>query len=158
MTNEEIWALHPNEPAPFTPAMVEAAEKVHGVLLPQALVDLLQIQNGGHTPCLAFPTDRVKYCEVCVHIDSFVGIRSEPKPGLWLGDLSINFLAEAWEVPEGLIILSGDGHTWITLDYRKGSLPTVAYLDLESDEDVQLAGSLEEFLSGLALEDDLFDD
>ncbi len=158
MTSEEIWALCLSEPVPLTPEMVEAAEKVQGVRLPQALVDLLQIQNAGSTPGLAFPTVRVKYREVCVCVDSLVGIRSEPEPGLWLGDLSINYLAQAWEVPEGLIILADDGHTWIALDYRKGSVPTVAYLDMKSYEDVQLADSLEEFLDGLALEDDLFDD
>jgi len=44
--------------------------------------------------------------------------------------------------------LSGDGHFWITLDYRRGPIPSVAGIDIEIGEDLQVAPSFSAFLEG----------
>jgi hypothetical protein len=47
------------------------------------------------------------------------------------------------------VLLSGDGHYWITLDYRNGPHPSIAWIDVECGEDVQIAESFPAFLLGL---------
>ena len=64
-----------------------------------------------------------------------------------------NYLIEEWGMPEKQVLLCGDGHWFITLDYRKGPHPSVAWIDTEMDVDVQLAESFATFLAGLVPED-----
>ena len=54
-----------------------------------------------------------------------------------------------WGLPPKQVLLSGDGHYWITLDYRNGGEPSVAWIDVECGEDMQVAPSFSAFLSGL---------
>ena len=46
--------------------------------------------------------------------------------------LCSHYMIEEWELPQDLVLLQGDGHTWIALDYRKGEDPPVIFI--ESDE------------------------
>lgn len=59
---------------------------------------------------------------------------------------------EEWELPDGLIPLGGDGHTWCCLDYRvcgpKGE-PSVTQVDLDGEKEFSLAPSFAQFISGL---------
>jgi hypothetical protein len=65
--------------------------------------------------------------------------------------LSLLLLRE-WGMPEGFVLLTGDGHWWIALDYRRSGPdgpPSVVWYDNEMDEDVQLAADFETFVHGL---------
>lgn len=54
------------------------------------------------------------------------------------------------EPPEGLVLIFGDGHTWVTMDYRKTKEnPAIHYYDVEMEEDFKLADSFDEFIEGL---------
>ena len=48
------------------------------------------------------------------------------------------------------MLLSGDGHYWVALDYREGRAePAVVWFDNEVDEDIQLAPDFLTFVEGL---------
>ncbi|MGY3215794.1 hypothetical protein ACVWWV_000296 [Bacillus sp. TE9122W] len=41
------------------------------------------------------------------------------------------YLIKEWELPEGLVLISGDGHTWVAMDYRKMKKnPAIHYFTL----------------------------
>lgn len=50
-------------------------------------------------------------------------------------------------LPPKQVLLSGDGHYWITLGYRRGEVPSVAWIDVEFGEDIQVAPTFAEFAS-----------
>ena len=53
-------------------------------------------------------------------------------------------------MPERLVLLSGDGHTWIALDYRNvAENPPVIFIDNEFEEIIELAPNFESFLQNL---------
>lgn len=65
--------------------------------------------------------------------------------------MSAGLLTE-WGMPEGLVLLGGDGHFWIALDYRERAPtaePSVVWLDNEVDEDLAIAPNFREFVEGL---------
>ena len=66
------------------------------------------------------------------------------------GILQNAYLRE-WQMPDGLVLLSGDGHWWIALDYRRSGPagpPSVGWYDNEAGEDVELADDFETFSAG----------
>jgi hypothetical protein len=58
-------------------------------------------------------------------------------------------MTKEWGLPPKQVLLSCEGHFWITLDYRNGRMPSIAWIDVECGEDIQIAASFEVFLSGL---------
>jgi len=62
--------------------------------------------------------------------------------GTGVGILQTAYMTKEWGLPGGLVLLNGDGHWWIALDYRSSGPtgpPTVVWVDVERDEDLQLA-------------------
>lgn len=140
--------------------MVTSAERTLGVKLPQAYVDLMWRCNGGYTNDAAFPTTRATgWAPDHVPVDMIFGI---PGPGdrsrfgTGAGILVTDYMTEEWGLPPGLVLLNGDGHWWIALDYRHSGAdgpPTVVWIDVDRDEDVPLAPSFEDFVAGLVTAD-----
>lgn len=60
-------------------------------------------------------------------------------------------MIEEWGLPENLVLIAGDGHSWITLDYRKGSSPSLRWIDVECNEDIHISDSFEDFVNELVL-------
>ncbi|MDD9269595.1 SMI1/KNR4 family protein [Paenibacillus sp. GCM10023248] len=51
---------------------------------------------------------------------------------------------------EELIIISGDGHLWIALDYRNcNDEPPVKYIESDGGFTIELANNFNSFLTGL---------
>ena len=63
--------------------------------------------------------------------------------------LATDYMTSEWGLPPRQVLLSGRGHYWITLDYRDGATPSVAWLDVDCAEDLQISGSFRAFLDGL---------
>ncbi len=64
--------------------------------------------------------------------------------------LESHYLIQEWEMPENLVLLSGDGHTWIALDYRNvAENPPVIFIDNEVEQIIELAPNFESFLQNL---------
>jgi hypothetical protein len=67
-------------------------------------------------------------------------------------------LIEEWQLPKGLVLIDGDGHTWLALDYRV-SKTTPRVIVIESDESNYLvvASNFNEFLQSLLPYESVYD-
>jgi hypothetical protein len=64
------------------------------------------------------------------------------RPGRGLSLLDSPYLVEEWGLPSPVVLLSGDGHCWIGLDYRAcGSRgePSVTWFDADAETELPLA-------------------
>ncbi|MER7848357.1 SMI1/KNR4 family protein [Kitasatospora sp. NPDC096077] len=137
---------------PLTDEMVQEAERELGVTLPLALLDLLRVQNGGvvaddHD---AFPANQpTSWSEDHVPFDHLMGIgRDEGATSL----LDTPYLVEEWGLPTPLVLLSGDGHCWIGLDYRmcgRDGEPSVTWFETDLNAELVLADDFCSFVEGL---------
>ncbi|GAA2324968.1 SMI1/KNR4 family protein [Streptomyces kunmingensis] len=137
---------------PLTDETVGEAERVLGVTLPSALTDLLWVQNGGIVADEhgAFPTGQpTSWSEGHVPFDALMGIGpSGQTPSL----LDTPYLVTEWGLPSSIVLLSGDGHYWIGLDYRgcgPDGDPSVTWFDTDLDTDLTLAGVFKTFVEKL---------
>lgn len=124
-------------------------EKKLGVKLPQEYKKLVLEQNGGYLICNAFPTDRpTSWAEDHIQFDHLLGIGKKE------GILESDYLIKEWELPKDIILISGDGHSWVALDYRNTTEnPPVHFFDLEMEKDFKLADSFNEFISKLYIDE-----
>ncbi len=133
----------------LTEEMVRVAEQALGVTLPPALLDLLRMQNGGGvaTAWNAFPTaETTSWSRTHVPFDVLMGIG--PHDSI----LDTPYLVEEWGLPSPLVLLSGDGHCWVALDYRtcgRNGEPSVTWFDTEIETEVPLAVDFRSFVEAL---------
>lgn len=126
-------------------AEIAKAEKKLGVTLPDTYKKLILEQNGGYTIHNAFPTTHSNsWAEDHIQFNHLLGIAEDE------GIMDSAYLIKEWELPEGLVWIFGDGHTWVAMDYRKTKEnPAIHYFDVEMEEDFKLADSFDEFIEGL---------
>ncbi|WP_051314881.1 SMI1/KNR4 family protein [Alteribacter aurantiacus] len=124
---------------------IEKAEKHLQVQLPKAYIALLEEQNGGALRYNAIPSPKpTVWGENHVTTTYLKGI------GKGTGLYENVYLLQEWGLPEGLLLLNGDGHTWLALDYRERfGEPTVIYTEVDSDFVVKVADTFDDFLSAL---------
>ncbi|MFF6979286.1 SMI1/KNR4 family protein [Streptomyces sp. NPDC008343] len=136
----------------MTDGVVEDAERRLGVRLPDSLLGVLRVQNGGVVAELwnAFPTDvPTSWSENHVPLDEMMGIGGHD------GQLSLldsAYLVEEWGLPSPLVLLSGDGHCWIALDYRacgERGEPSVTWFDVDDGTELALAADFQTFVERL---------
>ncbi|MFF8842183.1 SMI1/KNR4 family protein [Streptomyces sp. NPDC015127] len=127
------------------------------VTLPSTLLDLLRHQNGGQvSPSRdAFPTSRpTSWSADHVPFDCLMGIG---RSGQALSLLDSPYLADEWGLPPAVVLISGDGHYWIGLDYRAcgpHGEPSVTWFDTDDNSELALAPDLRSFIEGLAPADE----
>ncbi|WP_249670154.1 SMI1/KNR4 family protein [Bacillus altitudinis] len=126
-------------------AEISKAEKKLGVTFPDTYKKLILEQNGGYTIHNAFPTTHSNsWAEDHIQFNHLLGIAEDE------GIMDSAYLIKEWELPEGLVLINGDGHTWVAMDYRKTKEnPAIHYFDVEMEEDFKLADSFDEFIEGL---------
>ncbi|MGN7279606.1 SMI1/KNR4 family protein [Bacillus altitudinis] len=126
-------------------AEISKAEKKLGVTLPGTYKKLILEQNGGYTIHNAFPTTHSNsWAEDHIQFNHLLGIAEDE------GIMDSAYLIKEWELPEGLVLINGDGHTWVAMDYRKTKEnPAIHYFDVEMEEDFKLADSFDEFIQVL---------
>jgi hypothetical protein len=143
-TPKTIWkrpAYLPYVHAPLTDALIRAAEKQLGFVLPTELLDLLRVQNGGPTR-FSLP-DSVG--------DLIAGIgHSFPS----ITDFNLSDHQEYVDFSmDGLVPFDGDGHWYRCLDYRNNrKTPAVSYIDVECNSEKRLADSFSDFLQLVELD------
>jgi hypothetical protein len=141
---------------PLTNDAVAHAEEILGVRLPDALIELLRVQNGGSVSpdFAAFPTkERTSWADDHVPFDDVMGIGDREDS---LSLLDTPYLVREWGLPSPVVLLSGDGHYWVALDYRECGVqgePSVVWLDTELRTEVLLANDFESFIQGLRASD-----
>ena len=133
----------------LTEEMIGVAERTLGVTLPPALLELLRVQNGGGVAAAwnAFPTaGATSWSDTHVPFDVLMGIGSHDSI------LDTPYLIEEWGLPSPLVLLSGDGHCWVALDYRtcgRPGEPSVTWFDIELETEVPLAVDFRSFVEAL---------
>ena len=129
----------------ITAEEIAKAEDKLGVTLPDTYKKLILKQNGGYIVHNSFPTTHSNsWAEDHIQFNHLLGIAEDE------GIMDSAYLIKEWELPEGLVLINGDGHTWVAMDYRKTKEnPTIHYFDVEMEEDFKLADSFDEFIQGL---------
>jgi len=150
---EDFWGRDYDHNPPLTDQDVERAEEQLGVKLPPEYVELLRYQNGGYTKGFIFPMEvETSWAEDHVALNELYGIGASAELSGLHNILNSEYMTREWELPPKQVLLAGDGHWWITLDYRENSEPGVTWLDMESQQDIRIADSFAAFLGGLQLE------
>lgn len=140
---------------PLTEEKVQKAEKELGVKLPDSYINLLKEQNGGYIHHDAHPASTPNsWADDHVSVEYIMGIGEEN------GILESGYYIEEWDLPAGVVLISGDGHSWIALDYRSTKEnPPVIFIDPDQDQIFELAPDFGTFLSQLtSWEDDTAED
>ena len=140
---------------PLTEELVEKAEKDLKVKLPPSYINILKEQNGGFITFNSYPTDvPTSWAENHIHVDHIFGIGEKN------GILESEYLIKEWDMPEGLVLFNGEGHTWVAFDYRNvDSSPSIVYVDNEDETVLKIADTFDEFLERLYTEEsDPFDE
>lgn len=129
----------------LTKEMVLSAEKELKVRLPESYITLLEKQNGGYIIFDAHPSPLpTKWADDHVMVDHIYGIA--PNEGV----LEISYLIKEWGLPNEIVLISGEGHWWIALDYRKRKEdPPVIYIESDGGFTIELAKNFDSFLAGL---------
>lgn len=136
-----FWDGGPGEP--LSARTFAHAGRELGVRLPLELGELLGLRNGGTVAASfdAFPTSTpTSYGETHVPFDHLLGVD---------GLLDSPYLSGEWDLPKRVVVLSGDGHTWIALDYRLSAEPSVTWFDVELGSELALAPTFRAFAEGL---------
>ncbi|MGW9030091.1 SMI1/KNR4 family protein [Streptomyces sp. NPDC055722] len=137
---------------PLTDQAVREAERLLNVTLPDSLLDLLRKQNGGQVSDSrsAFPASRpTSWSADHVPFDSVMGIGHRDGT---VSMLDSPYLVEEWGLPTAVVLVSGDGHYWIGLDYRtcgRHGEPSVAWFDADDNSELALAPDFRSFINGL---------
>ncbi|MFV5997946.1 SMI1/KNR4 family protein [Streptomyces sp. NPDC056231] len=140
---------------PLTDEVVAEAEQTLGVALPLSLLDLLRVENGGEVSSdwNAFPTDQpTSWSADHVPFGELMGIGHRER---MVSLLDTPYLVEEWDLPSPVVLISGDGHYWIALDYRecgRQGQPSVTWLDTDLDMELRLAADFRSFVEGLTSE------
>ncbi|KQU27074.1 hypothetical protein ASG65_00415 [Bacillus sp. Leaf13] len=126
-----------------TEDMILNAEKYFEVKLPGNYIALLKEQNGGTLKFNEYPIVGSSSQGNKLIIDHIMGIGANDEEGI----LQTTYYLAEWDLPKGLILLCGDGHSWVALDYRNTkSDPPVIFIDTETDELINLANNFAGFL------------
>ncbi|MBS9803003.1 SMI1/KNR4 family protein [Bacillus toyonensis] len=134
--------------APINDELIKKAEEVLNVKLPESYINLLKEQNGGTLRLDVHPTSKPNsWADDHVNISGLYGISFDENES---SILESHYLIREWEMPENIVLLSGDGHTSIALDYRNvAENPPVIFIDNEFEEFIELAPNFESFLQNL---------
>ena len=153
----------PNSPD-VTDELIHEVDAILGVMLPDTYINLMRQHNGGYIPEhlvrieAAIPPLLAYYIDNgFVSVGSIYGINTDPQ-----GELSIartTYLIEEWDLPKGLVLLDGDGHTWIALDYRQAETnPPVIFLISDGGHHFNIASDFEDFIARLVPYGDVYDE
>lgn len=147
MNINDLWENQMDALDIFDHETIAIVEEKLQLKLPADYVHLMKIQNGGY---LRKSTFKMKDEEITV--GELYGISANEEEGI----LTTIYMREEWELPEDIILLNDDGHTWVFLDYRKNQeQPSVSYIDLELEIDLVLASNFTDFINGLYEDDSL---
>ena len=146
--------INQNHP-PVTDEMITYAEQYFQVKLPESYIKLLRISNGG---ILKLPYLDIRGIEgpikeeEFIYFDRLLGI-VPPELKQTLSETNIldtHYLKEEWGMQqENIILIGGDGHYWVALDYRLSEEPRITYIDTENASEYLLFNHFDELIEHL---------
>jgi hypothetical protein len=150
MSPEDFWGVNYYNHPPLTPVVLKLFEHKYDVQLPLLYVELLQYQNGGYTNDFGYPmVQETSWAKDHVPLNGMSGIVSDSNIQTPFNILESDYYQNEWDLPPKQLILNGDGHWWITLDYRYSSQPSILWIDTEVEEIIPIATTFETFYAGL---------
>ncbi len=70
-----------------------------------------------------------------------------------------NYRINEWNLPKGIVLLDGEGHTWIALEYEQiTENPPVLYLVSGSGQHINIADNFADFSQKMVLYEDVYDE
>src|SRR5699024_5989114 len=144
---EKIWEttiVDNRELKMFDHKVLHTVEEKMQLKLPQDYVDLMKTRNGGSLARTIF-----KLNEEEISVEYLLGIGESENEGV----LTTLYMSEEWDLPNNIVLLSRNGHSWVFLDYRVDKdNPAVSYIDTETGVDVVIASSFIDFINGLSID------
>ncbi|MED4015988.1 SMI1/KNR4 family protein [Sutcliffiella cohnii] len=136
---------------PFTEQTVEAVEKKLHVKLPKSYIELMKQKNGFYLEKNCHPSPKpTAWGNRVIELDSLIGIG--------LGENSIgdtDYFLQEWGLRRDVVIISMNPPSFVCLDYRNTkSNPPIVYIDVDENDDFQIAANFEQFLQGLHVRSD----
>lgn len=95
------------------------------------------------------PDKRTRIREDYVALGTLFGIGSTKDDGDGYNVLTSSEMIEVWGLPPKQVLLMGEGHWWLSLDYRNSKQPRVVYLDVDERREVIVGESFDDFLAAL---------
>lgn len=130
---------------------INLAEKHFNVKLPKAYINLLKQKNGGelHYNALPISLDRWENDNHII-IDHLLGIKENN------GIMETDYYVKEWEIKRrNIILLSGDGHEWLALDYDKTEEPKVIFIQTDNERIIEIYSSFDKMLENLYLHEEI---
>ena len=136
---------------PLSESIITNAEKTLNIELPKSYLDILKFQNGGYITYDSHPSPiETSLDDMTIHLDHIKGISDNQGVGI----LETPSLIREWSLPEKIVLISGDGHSWVAFDYRKNTQnPPIIYIDQEENKIIKIANSFDDFLKNLFIEE-----
>ncbi|MBK3494940.1 SMI1/KNR4 family protein [Viridibacillus sp. YIM B01967] len=129
---------------------IEFAEKFFSIKLPKEYTELLKIQNGGSLIYNSLPVSfKNSWADDHVPLNFLYGVKKVK------GIIEFTEALKEWGINEKkLITISGDGHYWIVLDYRKSTMePRITFIDSENRLIKTIFNSFKEMVNNLYTHD-----
>ncbi|GKU82941.1 SMI1/KNR4 family protein [Niallia sp. NCCP-28] len=129
----------------LTKADIQMAEDYFDVTLPEQYINLLKVQNGGVIIFNALPIALNRYDgDTYIEIDHLLGIKKGK------GILETEYYKKEWDIQrENIILISGDGHSWIALDYNESENPAIIFIETDEGEITEIYKSFDEMIRHL---------
>ncbi|MED3794295.1 SMI1/KNR4 family protein [Niallia alba] len=145
---KKIWNLEDNNYILETLNQkdIEFAEKYFACKLPEEYLNQLKIRNGGYLLYDALPVKfKNSWADDHIPIPFLLGLKKGK------GIFKTKELLKEWGINEDkFIIISGDGHYWIVLDYRTSDQePKVTFIDTEFELVEVIFNSFKEMVASL---------
>ena len=129
-------------------AQLDLFESEYRVVLPDALKAYLR-SGADHNLSYELAVDAAlaRYADDgMLQIHGFLSL--DPLEGMSM--FSTRKLIAEWDLPGDIVLLSGDGHTWLALDYRNTQIePPVIFIESETGRTEAIAPSFDDFLRRL---------
>ncbi|MEO9592527.1 SMI1/KNR4 family protein [Rhodopirellula bahusiensis] len=160
-----VWSSEFDPPnPPLYDQLVADAQSLLDVQLPASYLDLLAEQNGGYIDdqLVAVPSDAVPdslrgyVSDGYVTVGSIAGIGDTERFG---NICHTPYFLREWSLPDRLVLLDGDGHSWVALDYRTADDdPPVVLIESDGGTNLVLAPNFAALLASFVTYDSVYDD
>ncbi|QQD24424.1 hypothetical protein GJQ55_08005 [Venatoribacter cucullus] len=141
----------------YTPEeSLNAFEKEHGFKIPAKYIDYAGthsdhvIKLPKNTPC----TKDEYFGDGFYEIGSYLGLDHNENRSIF----DSSWLVREWGLPERLVLIEGDGHEWLALDYRNSEVePRVILIESEFNQYKVVANNFDDFVDSLIPYESVYD-
>ena len=135
---------------------IDDFEKEYGVKLPNRYLELLNKSDClvAKVPSTDIQSLKFYFGEGFYTLGEISGLNKYEYRSLF----DSSYLSETWGLPDNLVLLDGDGHTWLSLDYRESAVdPKVILIESDECNSLVIADNFEEFISRLIPYEKVYD-